>query len=417
MLIRQAHNLNELGTRTFFNIFLVANSFIWYYAVLIALRSAVSSNQLLFWTVHFSGLIVSAIAGASVSKRIDRMRFLTFWISLSTIASFTLPLLNISNTFATTMIGLFLGVSLGLGMPTCMGLFTDSIPVQNRGQVSGIIVLTTGVGIFAFSLLQINEGITLALVLATWRIASLVILRSVKWPLKAHGNNDKSYKLIFFQKSFILYFIPWLMFSLVNYLIAPLEGNYTGTDFFTIILVQIVFMAIFALIGGFLADSVGRKRIAIGGFALLGIGTAILGISKDLLARYLNAMLDGIAWGFLLVLFIVTLWGDLSYNSRSDKYYAIGVLPFFTSKLLELTVGDPLKAIVQYNSYAFFSFTTFFLFIGILPLVYAPETLPDKNIRERELKDYVKKAQKLVTEKTQMTIETTKNMKGEREGL
>jgi hypothetical protein len=36
-----------------------------------------------------------------------------------------------------------------------------------------------------------------------------------------------------------------------------------------------------------------------------------------------------------------------------------------------------------------------FLFLAILPLLYAPETLPEKKIKERELKEYLKKASKM----------------------
>ena len=51
-------------------------------------------------------------------------------------------------------------------------------------------------------------------------------------------------------------------------------------------------------------------------------------------------------------------------------------------------VGDVSKAAV-------FSFASFFLFLAVLPLMYAPETLPEKNIRDRELKIYVEKAQQI----------------------
>jgi accessory gene regulator protein AgrB len=41
----------------------------------------------------------------------------------------------------------------------------------------------------------------------------------------------------------------------------------------------------------------------------------------------------------------------------------------------------------------FFSFASFFLFIAVLPLFYAPETLAEKKIRELELKNYAKRAE------------------------
>jgi hypothetical protein len=44
---------------------------------------------------------------------------------------------------------------------------------------------------------------------------------------------------------------------------------------------------------------------------------------------------------------------------------------------------------------ALFSFTAFFLFLAVLPLFFAPETLPEKVKKERELKFYIEKAQKV----------------------
>ena len=394
MLKRQVQTFSELGTKTFYNIFLVASSFVWYFAVLSVLDGL--NLPLTFWIVHFCGLIGSAIVGATLGK-VDRKRFLVFWITLSMIATITLPLLNESNPLIAIMIGLFLGASFGFGMPACMGLFTDSIPIQNRGRASGLTILVTGIGIVAFSFLPI-EGVILVVALAIWRMISLMAIRSVKWPIGSQDKaNGKSFKRIIGQRSFVLYFVPWLMLSLVNYLPVSLMAT-GGESYANLLLVQTVSMGVFAIVGGFLADSVGRKRVAIAGFTLLGVGTAVLGISQDQpIAVYFNAVVDGIAWGFLLVLFIVTLWGDLSYNSRSDKYYAIGVLPFFMSKLIELTIGDTLQAFTKLNAYAFFSFTAFFLFIAVLPLVYAPETLPDRVMKDRDLKSYVEKAQKQVS--------------------
>jgi Sec-independent protein translocase protein TatA len=43
-----------------------------------------------------------------------------------------------------------------------------------------------------------------------------------------------------------------------------------------------------------------------------------------------------------------------------------------------------------------FSLAGFFLFLAILPLLYAPETLSETTMKDRELKNYIKKAQKEV---------------------
>jgi hypothetical protein len=44
---------------------------------------------------------------------------------------------------------------------------------------------------------------------------------------------------------------------------------------------------------------------------------------------------------------------------------------------------------------AAFSIAGFFLFLAVLPLMYAPETLPERKIRLRQLRSYVEAAKKV----------------------
>ena len=142
-------------------------------------------------------------------------------------------------------------------------------------------------------------------------------------------------------------------------------------------------------------DLVGRKRLAIVGFVMLGLSYSILGFfNVDLKpVWYVHGVMNGISWGILYVLFIVTIWGDLSHEAPSDKFYALGVSPFFISKMLQLTIDSQIIAAISIST--IFSFTALFLFLAVLPLVYVPETLSEKVIKARELKTYLEKAQKI----------------------
>jgi hypothetical protein len=66
------------------------------------------------------------------------------------------------------------------------------------------------------------------------------------------------------------------------------------------------------------------------------------------------------------------------------------------SNFLRFIVGPFLVEAVPI--YTVFSLASFFLFLSVVPLMYAPETLPEKRMKERELKSYVEKA-KEVSEK------------------
>ena len=58
-----------------------------------------------------------------------------------------------------------------------------------------------------------------------------------------------------------------------------------------------------------------------------------------------------------------------------------------------------------------FSFASVFLFLAVLPLIYAPETLPEKNMKERELKTYIKKAQQIAQKEEKKKEKTKANKK------
>jgi MFS family permease len=396
---------------TIANVALVTNAFVWYYLAIKILYDIVNVTAMdhfttmLMWSIHFAGIVFSAIAGASLAKKVgDRTRFLTIWMMLGIISSVISIAVDPTYIPNVLVLSLLLGVSLGLGMPSCMGYFTENMEIQNRGRSAGMIILLSGVTIAAFGTTAAeNIGLQTS-ILSAWRIIGLAVFLFFGH-VKQGPENTKapSYRSLFGQRSFILYLVPWVMFSLITYLTIPIQTriidsmqlqmtNVPSVEFLRGI--ENVLTGIFAVVGGLLADIVGRKRMAIVGFVTLGLGYSILGIyAESILSWYFYTIVDGIAWGVLFVIFVVTIWGDLGSHAPSEKYYAVGVAPFFISKLLQFTVGNEISNAV--TTTAIFSFTALFLFLAVLPLVYAPETLPEKTMKDRELKMYIQKAEKI----------------------
>jgi MFS family permease len=234
-----------------------------------------------------------------------------------------------------------------------------------------------------------------ALILATWRGLSLTIFLFINRLKDVKKGRSFSYSFILSQKSFLFYFTPWIMFSLINSLSVPMQLTILGEALVeSLLLVEYVLGGAFAIIGGFLSDFFGRKRMTITGFVLLGLGYAILGIfPENLVSWYFYTIVDGVAWGIFSTIFLITIWGDLAYGAPSEKYYALGGLPYLLSSFLQFILKPYIAETIP--AYAIFSFTAFFLFLAVIPLMYAPETLPEKKIRERELRQYVDKAKKI----------------------
>jgi MFS family permease len=183
------------------------------------------------------------------------------------------------------------------------------------------------------------------------------------------------------------------MFTLVNFMTIPIQGKIgemvSNRALFAAI--ESIIIALVAVISGFVADKWGRKRLTIVGFIMLGIGYAVIGLSPDLTGSLVYIISDGVAWGIFYVLFLFTLWGDLSQSGRSDKFYFLGALPYVSSYFMQTLFSGYIKGI---EPTTMFSFASVFLFLAVLPLIYAPETLPEKLMKDRDLKSYIEKAKK-----------------------
>ncbi len=386
------------------SIILIVNAFIWLSCASRTLKEIIDNvaftnyEALLIRSVNFFGAVISILVGAFFAEKFNRrVHFFLFWILFGIISSITPIFIDIRSMTDVLIISLLFSVSLGFGLPACMAYFAEYTVVENRARLGGItLFLAMGLGAFSLNLIATESIVASSFSLACLRGFSLIavpFINSCKDNVKRKFGS--SFISILRERSFILYVIPWTMFSLVNDLSIPVSINVLDEEFvYSTMIIGNVLAGTFAIVGGFLSDIFGRKRITITGFVMLGLGYAILGIFPlNLFCLYFYMMVDGIAWGMLSVIFLTTLWGDLAYGKPSEKYYALGSLPYLLSNFLRVTAGPFIANTI--SAYAIFSFAAFFLFLAVVPLMYAPETLPEKKIRERELRQYVEKAKKI----------------------
>jgi len=387
---------------TLFSIILIVNAFVWLLCTSKVLREMVNIaafsdyEAIMVWSVNFCGATVSILAGAFFADKFHlRVRFLLFWTLFGTISSLAPLFMDTTTIEGVLTVSALFSVSLGLGLPICMAEFADYTVVENRARLGGITLLLIMIlGAFTTSLIT-EKIMTSLLLLACWRGLGLIAFFFTSSNKRNVRKGSVNFISILKQRSFVSYAIPWAMFSLVNYLGTPISAEIHGEEFiYQTIIIENVLAGVFAIVGGFLSGIIGRKRVTIVGFIMLGVGYAVLGIYPlTLFCWYFYTVIDGIAWGMLYVIFITTIWGDLAYGKPSEKYYALGSLPYLLSSFLNLTMGPFIANTI--SPYAIFSFAAFFLFLAVLPLMFAPETLPEKKIRERELKQYIEKAKKI----------------------
>jgi hypothetical protein len=379
----------------------VANAFVWYSYAFNFLTTSITkwglSNFFLpIVGIDYLGILASVFLGNYLLHKFkNRTSFLLYWMLAGVLFSFIPIVTGVSTLTGLMAISAIIGVNFGFGIPAALDYFAASTDAGNRGRFGGITFLIIGLGIFGLGQMVTTSSLFTSLVLAAWRVSGVVILLVLKPEEKQIEQNSKlSYGSVLSNRSFLLYFVPWAMFLLVNSLAIPVIEKHFTTDLVQFSSsVEFILSGISAAISGFLADSAGRKRLAVAGFALLGVGYAILGFTGgNLIGWWFYTFVDGIAWGMFFMIFLFTVWGDLSDEIGSEKYYALGVLPYLISSFIRFSAGAYVANAVSDNA-LIFSYASFFLFAAVLPLIYAPETLSQKKIEEKQLKSYMKKAE------------------------
>jgi hypothetical protein len=387
----------KMTNRTSVNVFLVVSVLIWYLIAFKFVQIGQSGSSLLLIVGSSAGAIAASAIVASVSlknfKNTDL--FFNLWISGGVLISLIPLMLDTADFGSMLFIAVLFGVYFGFGMPKTLGHYAASMEVGHRARISGLTILIFGLLSSILAIFVSDNIVLTCLILSAIRLIGLLSFRKFgrKEELSQEDFIEKTnnYPL---KKTFALYFVPWAIFIFVNYLTTPIISLYYKSDFLSsIYVIEAVVVALSAVASGILADRLGRKRLIMLGFVMLGIGLATLGLfvnSYPIIAGYIYSVSDGVAWGIFFVMFLLTLWGDLAKGAKVELLYAIGALPFIFGDFLKLLLQNPL--ITAFGPTNIFSFASVFLFLAVLPLLYAPETLSDKIIENQELNNYVNKA-------------------------
>jgi len=388
---------------------LVFNSFSWYFPLFVLFTDTLNQLDLGYGALitifgfHYMSLAGSAFLGNYLSEKIGRNKLLSIWVILGVCSSAFMITMSFSNILLFFAISILLGVSLGLGFPSCLAYFGDNIALNRKGLIGGATFAFTFIAIMIVGFLTITTDLTTAAIgFAIWRLIGLLFFVLLKTEENLIENKIAYFKIIQ-EKSVLFYLIPWSIFCVINFFQVPffdtqLQEQYIGigTDLsYVISLGELGIGGVAMLIIGYLSDRIGRKRLIIAAFTMVGVGFALLSLASQSQAIfYLYVLLDGVAWGTFFLMFLLVVWGDLAQTRTKNRYYLIGIMPFILSSYITPIVTPYSGDIPLFFA---FSFASFFLFLAVIPLTIAPETLPEKLMRDQELKSYVEKALKQST--------------------
>lgn len=382
---------------------IIISAFIWCTYGMAILRKLIIINtmvsdyvtELMFCTFSFTGTVLSIFTGTLlVSRFISRRSLLLNWAAIGILSSTALPFLLLPTTEGSIFALAFLiSFSFGFGLPSALAQFAETTSKANRAKMGAIVTVFMILGnIIAYIMITDNLMLN-TLILIIWRSLGLAGVIPL-WSLGKKEQNIGS-AIAYSNRNVFNYFISWLIFSSINFFGLSMSYQIYGYDFVnSSATFEYLIASMFAILSGLIADRFGRKKIALVGFILLGSGYAILGMFPfNIYAWYLHMFIDGITWGIFSVIFWFTIWGDLANEKSGEVYYVLGLLPYTLSAFLRVAVGPWVAEF--FSPYAVFSFVAFLLFLAVIPLMYAPETLPENVVKEWELRRYVEKAKRI----------------------
>ena len=381
--------------------FTLLGAFLWYYLalnVMTAISVSLKTDYLLLMLSHSIGVLLAGAIGLFLSRK--RYTLLLVWTILGAVTSL-LPLFDPSFTILNVQLVCFAwGLSFGLGMPACLSLFAEVVPIEKRGRFGGLSLM------FAFLCAVLINGFAQPLGIlftylsfGTLRLLGLIPLLKLRLGKEASVTEKRVAPygiLTSFDRRFYLYIAPWFLFNVIDTLEGLLLRNVVRTTFAEyFLLTQLVLLlslSVFVLMGGVLCDLIGRKPVIILGLSIMGIAYAIISITQaSLLAWFFFFVSDGIAAGMFLTVFVAVIWGDLAPKGSEPFYYYAGNVPLFLATITQFFLVGSITSLSPTSA---FSLAAFFLFLAVLPILFAPETLPEKKLKERELKGYIEKAKK-----------------------
>jgi DHA1 family bicyclomycin/chloramphenicol resistance-like MFS transporter len=159
---------------------------------------------------------------------------------------------------------------------------------------------------------------------------------------------------------------------------------------------QYVSSGLFAFIAGVLADYFGRKQPIIIGLIVLGGSYAFVGLATSPLSWMIFLISSGVAWGMLMVSLGITAFGDLASHGSKERVFVIATIIPLMAHVSFSSVTEAFSLYAPANVLS--TVLSIILFVSVLPVLRASETLPENKLRARRMKKYFRKLEEVVQE-------------------
>lgn len=381
---------------------LTSGTLAWFFLINVYLRDIFSMfSPDSFWVnigqiLFYASVVFSAIVGIVLGRRVNLRKLMLSWIIFGVLSTILMAI-SLGTEFS-VFFSIFLGSSLGLGLPSSMAFLADSTAVEERARVAGATILATFVVAFlGIATVTISgSGLVIAILLfAIVRSTSFLALALDKCDREKGREEHRSPKPAY--KEFFFYLFPWVMFTIAAGLannLWPSTPEFNAANSIGTLLRYAFTIPIFGFVAGVIADRFGRKQAIIIGLILLGLSFALLGFSVQPASVIFYLTASGAAWGSFLAIYLVVP-GDLSVSGSREKFYAfITIMPLIVIVSFNILPGN--IPFLQTNPSSFSQIMTVLLFLSIIPVYRAKETLSESRVRARKMKEHLNRVEKLV---------------------
>lgn len=369
--------------------FLYLGISLWQYLFLANLVGNFQHSELIF-SIFYVSLAFSMFLNKFLEGK-NKLNIIFIWSIVSAIS--TIFLMFTTNLISVYVIVCFLGGLYSISLFAFFSYFCDLTSIGERGRVGGIIVFIPLI-LFPFltvllSMIGFQSGLILCIIL-NLSVLAVQGLNPAKL-LKKERNEIEIYT----RNTFFHYLIPWIVFAIINGVLAPIinQSIYLKFSDMSLLLIFLQFLAapVGALMGGIFADLVGRRLTLMLGLTLYGVCTAFSALSGVVGVVFLSFILSGVAWGVFLVLYFLVVWGDLA-SGKSRFLYFLSGFPFFISTGFGYFIKNVVMG-VSVESMALFNVCL--ILLSNIPLLFAKELLPVAILQETYLHRFISRVKKL----------------------
>ena len=177
------------------------------------------TENIAIWATFYVSIIGTSILGTFLSNKFDMVKFIYAWTVLGVGISFLPALLTNVTLLQVWSVSLLLGASFGLGLPSCLAYFAECTVVENRGRIGSITFLIATISVPFLEILFSPkiDLTTISVIFALLRGMGLIVFfqKPEKQP-SSQITTSVSFVSILRDRTFLLYFVAWFMFPLID---------------------------------------------------------------------------------------------------------------------------------------------------------------------------------------------------------